>query len=120
MKQKAYDKQFEEFRDEYILNFLYQIESIDRQLPSEEGWNGYINWQNLDEDLCKMELSFGSSGYSDGWSEDWEVYWGDPEWIIVNTDSSSYSPYGESEDKKELKFNSFKELLEEIKEHFGL
>lgn len=120
MKQKAYDKQFEEFEDGMIINFLYQIESIDRQLSGDESWSQYINWSNLNEDLCKMRIEFGSSGYSEGWSEDWDIYWGDPEWIIVKSSHSHSSPYGSGEEEKEMKFNSFKELIEEIKKHFGL
>lgn len=113
-------KQFEEFEDKIILNLLYEIESIDRQLPSDESWSQYINWSDLDEDLCKMKIQFGMSGYSEGWSEEWSVYWGDPEWVIVESESSYSGPYGDGEDKKQIKFNSFRELIEELKEHFGL
>lgn len=120
MKQKAYDKQFEEFEDKIILNLLYEIESIDRQLPSDESWGQYINWSDLDEDLCKMKIQFGASGYSEGWSEDWSVDWSDPEWVIVESEHSYSGPYGSGEDKKQMKFNSFRELIEELKEHFGL
>ena len=116
---KKIGKQFEEFEDDQILNFLYQIEAIDRQLQSDESWSQYINWSDLDEEFCKIILELGSStvtsdtGYSVGWSEVWEIYWGDPEWVIVNV-------YGSGEEAKQMKFNSFGELLEEIKEEFGL
>lgn len=120
MKQNAYDKQFEEFNDNILIRFLYEIESIQSQLSDDESWSQYINCYDLDEDDCKMKIDFGASGYSEGWSECWELDWRDPEWIIAKTDSSHSGPYGSGEKKGEIKFNSFGELLEELKSHFGL
>lgn len=111
---------FEEFTDSAILDFLYEIEKIDSHLSSDESWSQYIYYKDYDDDMCTMKLEFGSSGYSEGWSEDWNINWGDPEWIIVESNHSYSGPYGAGEEKKEVKFDSFNDLLDEIKQHFGL
>lgn len=128
LKRLSYDKQFESINEEYtdnsIIKFLYDIEEIDNTISKNnyEGWSQYINFEDLDEDMCEINLSFGASGYSDGWSENWKINWKDPDYIIAETDESSYGPYddGPSTSSRKLKFNSFEELLQEIKEHFGL
>jgi len=120
MKQNAYDKQFEEYTDKAILEFLYEIEKIDSQHFSDESWSQYIQYRDFDDDMCTMKIEFGASGYSEGWSEDWSVNWGDPEWIVVESNHSYSSPYGDGEENKEMRFDSFNDLLEELKQHFGL
>lgn len=120
MKQKAYDKQFEEFTDDVLIRFLYELETIEKGLSGDESWSQYLSWYDLNEDECKMKIEFGQSGYSEGWSENWELNWSDPEWVSVKSNHSHSGPYGSGEEDKEMKFDSFKELLEELKSNFGL
>jgi hypothetical protein len=128
LKKNAYDKQFEsksfsffrfdeEYTEESILNFLYKIEKLNNELPSDESWSQYINY-TIDEDNFKIKVEMGASGYSEGWSEDWNIDYSDPEYIVVDRFASQSGPYGSSEDKKEFKFHSFNELYNEIKENF--
>lgn len=127
LKQMAYDNQFEsklikEYNDNSILNLLYEVENLSKQLDrySSEGDSKYIKWYDLNEDNCTIKVEFGMSGYSDGWSENWSINWGDPEFIVVKTEVEQTSPYGSSEFQKEIKYNSFNELIKEIKENFGI
>jgi hypothetical protein len=120
LKQTSYDKQFEEFNDDIVLNFLYEIEKIDSLIPSDESWSQWVNVENIDEDKCKLTLSFGATGYSEGWSEEWIVDWRNGDSILVETNHSYSNPYGSGESKNKKEFNTFSELLEEVKGHLGL
>lgn len=114
---KNIEKNINEYTEEAILNFLYKIEKLNNELPSDESWSQYINY-TIDEDNFKIKVEMGASGYSEGWSEDWNIDYSDPEYIVVDRFASQSGPYGSSEDKKEFKFHSFNELYNEIKENF--
>ena len=70
------------------------------------------------EDEQKIILEFGAHGYSEGFSEDWIIDFSDIEEIVVKQNESHSGPYGDGENSREMKFSSFEELLNEIKENF--
>lgn len=122
LKRNAYDKQFEslnEHSDGSILKLLYEIDLINSRLEENnyEGSSSYIDYE-IDEEFCRMTIEMGASGYSDGWSEIWKIDYSDPEYIVVDKNSSYSNPYGSGNDEKKIKLNSFNELLEELKEQF--
>lgn len=115
--EKNINKIDEEYDEESILNFLYEVEKIDSQLPGDEGWSQYINY-NLDEDNCKILIEMGAHGYSEGWSDNWMVDYSDPEYISVDKQASYSGPYGNGNNESSIKFDSFRELLDDIKNNF--
>ncbi len=122
LKRYAYDKQFEsinEWYDDTLLNFFYELDNISKKCNEEsyEGWSKYLDYQ-YKEDEQKIILEFGAHGYSEGFSEDWIIDFSDIEEIVVKQNESHSGPYGDGENSREMKFSSFEELLNEIKENF--
>jgi len=121
LKRYAYDKQFEsinEWYDDTLLNFFYELDNLSKKCDEEsyEGWSKFLNYEYKENDHI-IEIQYGSSGYSDGFHEDWIIDFSDIEEIVVNRKESHYSPYGDGEDEDEMRFSSFEELIQEIKEH---
>ena len=125
LKKNAYDKQFEskifEYTDKAIFNFLFGLELIMEELnrTSDESWSTSLNYE-YDEDMCQIKIEMGGCGYSDGWSQDWLVDFGDAEWVVVTDTFRNHSGEGESEGTNQMKFDTLGEVLQEIKEIFGL
>jgi len=125
LKKNAYDKQFEgkvlEHTEKAIFNFLFGLELIIEELnrTSDESWSTNLNYE-YDEDMCQIKIEMGGCGYSDGWSEDWLVDFGDAEWVVVTDTFRSSGPYGDTEGNNQMKFDTLGEVLQEIKEIFGL
>jgi len=122
LKRYAYDKQFEsinEWYDDTLLNFFYELDKLSKKCDDEsyEGWSTYLNYE-YQEDNKIIIIESGSSGYEEGSSEDWTIDFSDLVEIVVKWKSNQYSPYGDVENKGEMKFYSFKDLLHEIKENF--
>ena len=122
LKKKSYDMQFEsinEWYDDTLLKFFYELDELSKKCDeeSDEGWSTYLNYE-YQEDNQKIIIEFGSSGYEEGSSEDWIIDFSDLEEIVVKWENSHSGPYGDGQNKGEMKFYSFKELLKEIKENF--
>jgi len=122
LKRYAYDKQFErvyEWYDDTLLNFFYELDKISKKLNEEsyEGWSKWLDY-NYNEDNNTIHIGFGSSGYSEGFHEDWNIDFNDLEEILVKRSESHSGPYGDGENEYDMKFSSFEELLQEIKENF--
>ena len=122
LKKYAYDKQFErvyEWYDDTLLNFFYELDKISKKLNEEsyEGWSKWLDY-NYNEDNSTIHIEFGASGYSDGFHEDWNIDFNDLEEILVKRSESHSGPYGSGENEYDMKFSSFEELLQEIKENF--
>jgi hypothetical protein len=123
LKTKTYDKQFEsinEWYDDTLLRFFYELDGLSKKLDEEsyEGWSKFLNY-NYDEDKNIIEIEFGASGYSEGFHEDWIIDFSDIEEIVVNRRESHSGPYGDGENKDEMRFLSFEELMQEIKENLS-
>jgi hypothetical protein len=109
-----------EWYDDVILELLYELDRMSEKLDKEsyEGCSKYLNYEFF-EDRKKIALEFGSNGYSDGFSEEWVIDYSDISEIVVSMDENWYSGEGGSgEDKRIKKFDSFYELIKEIKENF--
>ena len=122
LKKYAYDKQFEsinEWYDDVLLNFFYELDKISKKLNEEsyEGWGKWLDYE-YNEDNNTIHIGFGASGYSEGFHEDWDIDFNDLEEILVKRSESHSSPYGDGENEYDMKFSSFEELLQEIKENF--
>lgn len=120
LKRNSYDKQYEEFDESAVLRFLYKLDDLSTYLDkiSYEGWSTYLHY-TLDEENDIINIEFGASGYSDGFSEDMKIYWyEDTERVRVERSSSRYSPYGDSKDNSELKYEAFDDIFNEIKSNF--
>jgi len=123
LKKYAYDKQFErvyEWYDDTLLNFFYELDSLSKKCDEEsyEGWSKFLNYQ-YNEDTQIIEIQYGASGYSEGFHEDWIIDFSDIEEISVKRRESHSGPYGDGENENEMKFSSFEELIQEIKEHLS-
>lgn len=121
LKRDAYDKQFEEYSDDLLLKFFYDIEKIDYELAirSSESWSSYINYE-FDEDNNIIIIDIGSSGYSEGFSETWKIDFSDAEHLKVTKDIDENGMEPLNSDSNIEYYNSFSEIIKEIKENFGL
>lgn len=121
LKRYAYDKQFEskiyEWYDDVLLSFFYELDKMDSELSKEsnESWSEYINY-TYDEDSKIIEIEMGGHGYSDGYRRDLKVDFSDIEFITVEENENYSGPYGSGKNKNKMKFYSFGELLNYIKE----
>jgi len=119
LKKYAYDKQFEsinEWYDDVLLSFFYELEKMNDTLSKEsnESWSEYINYE-YDEDNSIIEIEMGGHGYSDGYHRTLKIDFSDIEYINVKENEKHSGPYGSGENKNEMKFYSFDELLNYIK-----
>jgi len=122
LKKYAYDKQFErvyEWYDDTLLNFFYELDEISKKLneESDESWGKWLDYE-YNEENNTIHIGFGASGYSEGFHEDWNIDFNDLEEILVKRSESHSGPYGDGENEYDMKFSSFEELLQEIKENF--
>jgi hypothetical protein len=119
LKRYAYSKQFEsinEWYDDVILNFFYELDRMDHILSEEsnESWSEYINYE-YDEDRRIITVNMGGHGYS-GYNRTLKIDFSDIEYITVEENESHSGPYGSFKNEDKMKFNSFNELLNYIKE----
>jgi hypothetical protein len=122
LKRYAYDKQFErvyEWYDDTLLNFFYELDKISKKLneESDESWGKWLDYE-YNEENNTIHIGFGTSGYSEGFHEDWNIDFNDLEEILVKRSESHSGPYGDGENEYDMRFSSFEELLQEIKENF--
>jgi hypothetical protein len=116
-------KKFEAFYDNEVLKFMYQLEDLDKELSarSYEGWGMWVNY-TFDENVDFILVEIGASGYSDGFHRDMKIYYKEhmvgP--IKVEEWESSFSPYGEGNSNDVKEYDSYEDIIEEIKSHFGL
>ena len=123
LKKYAYDKQFEsinEWYDDTLLNFFYELDNLSKKCDEDsyEGWSKFLNYE-YNEDNHIIEIQYGASGYSEGFHEDWNIDFSDIEEIVVKRNESHSGPYGDGENENVMKFSSFEELIQEIKEHLS-
>ena len=108
--------------EDEILKFVYDLDKIKVQLDemSDEG-SGYDLSYDWDESKNRIVIDFGFCGYSDGFSQVMTIEklrsLGQ---IKVHISESSSSPYGSYEDDKIVEFDSFDDVIQDIKDNFGL
>ncbi len=116
-------KKFESFYDNEVLKFIYQLEDLNDELSnrSSEGWSMWVNY-TFDENIDFILVEMGASGYSDGFHRDMKIYYKEhmvgP--IKVEEWESSFSPYGKGNSNDIKEYDSYEDIIEEIKSHFGL
>ena len=119
LKRNAYDKQFESSQNDDILRLLYLIDELDVKLSSEssEGWCMSISC-DYDESKDYIDISYSAHGYSEGFSDDLRVYYKE---LPIKVERQNYGSTVEgSFDNNETDyFDSFDELINNIKEEFG-
>lgn len=100
-----------EYNDHTLLKFFYQLDDISKQMDenSSDGWWTHLNYEWKEEEHS-IEIDFGGSGYSDGWSENWKVDYSDIEYIWVTTEYAS-----DKEFQNKMKFDSFNDVIVEIR-----
>lgn len=120
MKKKAYDKQFESLSEDNILSLLYELENIDRELSktSDESWSQSLTYE-FDESKDYIDIDYGSHGYSEGFSDHLRVFYKESP-IRVERQNHGSTVFGDFENNRTETFNSFEELIKDIKEEFGL
>jgi hypothetical protein len=121
LKRYAYDKQFESSEhDNDVLRLLYLIDDLDKTLSkqSDESWSQSISY-TYDETKDYIDIHYSSCGYSEGFSDDLRVFYKETP-IRVLRDSSGNTVFGDYDNNREEKYNSFDELLDDIKDEFGL
>lgn len=117
LKRNSYDKQFEHFDDNSVLKFLYELDVISDRLnqQSTEGSSSYLEY-SLDEDEYIVTIEFGYSGYSDGGSDTWKVYYYDNmEQLKVEKQGHGTSEGEEFENNYTEYYDSFGQILDELK-----
>jgi hypothetical protein len=121
LKRYAYDKQFESSEhDNDVLRLLYLIDDLDKTLSkqSDESWSQSISY-TYDEDKDYIDIHYSSFGFSEGFSDDLRVFYKETP-IRVIRDSSGNTVFGDYDNNREEKYNSFEELIDDIKDEFGL
>ena len=119
-----YLKSFNESHyDNDVLKFLYDLDTLSDELnrDSSESW-GMSLWYDFDESKDFIEVSFGASGYSDGFSHEMKIYnykkmMGE---LRVEESESYSSPYGDGNDTVVKMYGTYDEIITEIRSHFGL
>ena len=109
--------------DNDVLRFLYDLDNISNELNSgsSDSW-GMSLWYNFDESSDYIEINFSASGYSDGFSHEMKVYnykkmMGE---LRVEETESWGGPYGDGDDTKVKMYESYDDIIAEIKSHFGI
>jgi hypothetical protein len=108
--------------EDEILKFVYDLDKIKVQLDemSYEG-GGYDLSYDWDESKNRIVIYFGFCGYSDGFSQTMTIEklrsLGQ---IKVHISESSSSPYGSNEGDEIKEFDSFDDIIKDIKDNFGL
>lgn len=121
LKRYAYDKQFESSEhDEGVLRLLYLIDDLDKKLSeqSDESWSQSISY-TYDETKDYIDIHYSSCGYSEGFSDDLRVFYKEMP-IKVLRENKGNTVFGDYENNREEKYNSFDELIDDIKDEFGL
>lgn len=121
LKRYAYDKQFESSEhDNDVLRLLYLIDELDKEMSkkSDESWSMSISYE-YDESKDYIDIHYSSHGYSEGFSDDLRVFYKERP-IRVLRDNSGRTVFGDYDNSREEKFNSFDELINDIKDEFGL
>jgi len=108
--------------EDEILKFVYDLDKIKVELDemSYEG-GGYDLSYDWDESKNRIVIDFGFCGYSDGFSQTMTIEklrsLGQ---IKVHISESSSSPYGSNEGEDVKEFDSFDDIIKDIKDNFGL
>jgi hypothetical protein len=120
MKKYAYDKQFESLEDK-LSSFLYSLESLDNQLKkeSEEGWSMSIEY-NHNEKEKTINIEYSCHGYSDGYSDNLKVYYNEIPIKVERNWSMHSTMIGDQKSTRTETFNSFDDLIKDIKNDFGI
>jgi hypothetical protein len=120
---KHLKKYNESWYDNDVLNFLYQLDELNNQLSedSSDGWWMDLSYE-FDETKDTIDISFGASGYSEGWHHNMKVYYKESPVgeIRVEEDESSSGPYGGDASSDTKYYGDFDEIVKEIKSHYGL
>jgi len=113
----------ESWYDNDVLQFLYQLDDINKKLTddSSEGWSMDLSYE-FDESKDTIDISFGASGYSEGWHHNMKVYYKESPVgeIRVDEDEGHSGPYGSDESVDTKYYQDFDSIVDEIKSHFGL
>lgn len=113
----------ESFYDDEVLEFLYQLDDLNKQLSeqSDESWSYSVDYQ-FDESKDYILVDFGSSGYSEGFSHEMKIYYkSNMIGPIKVEESESASTVHGSYDNSDIKwYDDYHEIVKEIKSHFGL
>jgi len=116
-----YLKRFNEtFNDDEILKLMYSIEELNKELEekSVEGSSSYINC-NYDPKLDYITIDYGWSTYSEGGSDTWRIFYKENP-IRVQMQDYGSTVYGNFDNNREKKFETFDDIFYELKSHFGL
>jgi len=112
----------ESWYDNDVLKFLYQLDELNQKLTEEssEGWSMDLSY-DFDETKDFIDISFGASGYSEGWHHNMKVYYKESPVgeIKVEEDEGYSNPYGQGENNGTKFYEDFDLILDEIKSHFG-
>ena len=115
----------ESFYDSEILEFLYKLDEMNERGNSEsyEGSSTSINYE-FDENKDYLLVEISHSGYSDGFSKDYKIYYKETMIGPIKVDSceDGYSPFDDGvSDNKTIKteyFESYDDIAKEIYEYF--
>jgi hypothetical protein len=111
------------YDEDSFLKFLYDLDSIGDEIRasydgSECGSSFGYEFDETDDSLI---VEFGYSGYSDGFSRTMKIfynhYMGPTK--VVSTESGS-NPYGSWDDSETEEFDSYDEIIADIRGHLGL
>ena len=113
-----YLKKFESFYDNEVLKFLYQLDEIENDLSgrSDESWGMWVNY-TFDESIDHILIEMGASGYSEGWNRDMKIYYN--EFSVGPIRVEEYECEDGARIEKNM-YDSYEDIVEEIKSHFGL
>jgi len=113
-----YLKKFENFYDNEVLKFLYQLDEIEKELDrrSDESWSMSVNY-TFDESVDYILVGIGASGYSEGWARDMKVYYN--EFSAGPIRVEEYECEDNAKIEKNM-YDSYEDIIEEIKSYFGL
>lgn len=119
LKRYAYDKQFESSSDS-LSSLFYSLEELSDRLKkeSEEGWLLNLEYTH-DEKNKIVEIDYSCHGHSDGFSDNLKVYYGESP-IRVERNNQGTSTMGDYKNNRTETFNSFEELVKDIKDDFGI
>ena len=116
-----YIKLFEQYTDDDILNFLILLDAISTQLnrKSDESWSMDLNYKH-EPNLDYIEVDYGAAGYSEGFSELMHIYYKETPIRVEKQNHGNSCEGGDFDNKSTDTYNSFAELIAEIKDEFGI
>ena len=105
----------ENWYDNDVIKFLYQLDEINDKLiqHSSDTWSMSLIYE-FDESIDTIDISFGASGYSEGWHHNMKVYYKESPVGEIKVEEDE----GQNVDTKY--YLDFDSIVDEIKSHFGI